>query len=318
MTEQGRSPVGFDARSRWIDLGGPLHYMDFGGPPDGPLVVAVHGLGGAAMNFSAIAPLLTHRCRLLAPDLAGHGLTESLGRSTKVGANRRLLHSFVEAVADRPVILMGNSMGGMVSLLEAAAEPQAVAGLILLAPAVPFFPAVPHPLIAAVAAIYGLPMLGPVMVGRRRALPPEKLVAWILRFCCVDPSRISAEVLAEHIELARRRIQFDDVEREFLAAARSVAARAAVSSDVSYRQAIRSIRVPVLVVHGDRDRVVPVEASRAAARRNPSWLLVILNNVGHVPQLESPRETAEVILQWFGDAGSSAVSAASPPPAAGG
>jgi pimeloyl-ACP methyl ester carboxylesterase len=287
--------------------------MDFGGTDDGPLVVAVHGLGGAAMNFSAIAPLLTHRCRLLAPDLAGHGLTEALGRSTKVGANRRLLDRFVDAVARQPVILMGNSMGGMVSLLEAAAEPQAVAGLILLAPAVPFFPAVPHPLIAAVAAAYGLPMLGPIMVGRRRALPPEKLVGWILRFCCVDPSRVPAEVLAEHVELARRRIQFDDVERDFLAAARSVAARAAVSRGVSYRQAIRSIRVPVLVVHGDRDRVVPVEASRAAARRNPSWRLVILPNVGHVPQLESPRETAEVIIDWFDSAGQSAVSAASPP-----
>ena len=114
-----------------------------------------------------------------------------------------MLHSFVEAVADRPVILMGNSMGGMVSLLEAAAEPHAVAGLILLAPAVPFFPAVPHPLIAALATIYGVPMLGPVMVGRRRALTPDKLVAWILRFCCVDPSRIPAEVLAEHIELGK-------------------------------------------------------------------------------------------------------------------
>jgi pimeloyl-ACP methyl ester carboxylesterase len=314
MIEPGRLPVGFDARSRWIDLGGPLHYMDFGGPADGPLVVAVHGLGGAAMNFSAIAPLLTHRCRLLAPDLAGHGLTESLGRSTKVGANRRLLHSFVDAVAHQPVILMGNSMGGMVALLEAAAEPQAVAGLILLAPAVPFFPVVPHPLIAAVAAVYGLPMLGRIMVGRRRALPPERLVGWILRFCCVDPSRVSAEVLAEHVELARRRIQFDDVERDFLAAARSVAARAAVSGGFSYRRAIRSTRVPVLVVHGNRDRVVPVEASQAAARRNPSWRLVILPNVGHVPQLESPRETAEAILDWLDSAGHSAVSAASPPP----
>lgn len=318
MTEPDRLSAGFDARSRWTDLGGPLHYMDFGGPAEGPLVVAVHGLGGAAMNFSAIAPLVTHRCRVLAPDLAGHGLTESLGRSTKVGANRRLLHTFLEAVAQQPVILMGNSMGGMVSLLEAAAEPQAVAGLILLAPAVPFFPAVPEPFAAAMAAVYGLPVLGRIMVGHRRALPPEKLVGWILKFCCVDPSRVPAGVLAEHVELARRRIQFDDVERDFLVAARSVAARAAVSRGVSYRRLIRSISAPVLVVHGDRDRIVPVAASQAIARRNPSWRLVILPEVGHVPQLEAPGETAEIILDWLDTAGQSAVGAASPPPRQGG
>src|SRR5438067_11561705 len=92
-------PQPLDDRSRWIDLDGPLHYLDYGGPADGPLVVAVHGLGGSAVNWSAVAPLLTHRCRVLAPDLAGHGLTRSLGRGTRVAANRALLHRFVDAVA---------------------------------------------------------------------------------------------------------------------------------------------------------------------------------------------------------------------------
>jgi alpha/beta hydrolase fold len=67
-------------RSRWIDLDGPVHYVDFGGPEDGPGIVCVHGLGGSAVNWSAIAPLLTGRYRLLAPDLAGHGLTRPAAR----------------------------------------------------------------------------------------------------------------------------------------------------------------------------------------------------------------------------------------------
>src|SRR6266540_3295814 len=63
---------GLDGRSRWIDLDGPLHYLDLGGPAGAPVVVCVHGLSGSAVNWSAIAPLLTDRYRLLAPDLAGH------------------------------------------------------------------------------------------------------------------------------------------------------------------------------------------------------------------------------------------------------
>src|SRR6266508_1513782 len=64
---------GLDGRSRWIDLDGPLHYLDLGGPAGASVVVCVHGLSGSAVNWSAIAPLLTDRYRLLAPDLAGRG-----------------------------------------------------------------------------------------------------------------------------------------------------------------------------------------------------------------------------------------------------
>ncbi|MGH3120870.1 MAG: alpha/beta fold hydrolase, partial [Streptosporangiaceae bacterium] len=75
------SPVPrFGGESRWADLGGPVHYLDYGGPAGAPVIVAVHGLEGSAVNWSAIAPLLTDRYRVLAPDLAGHGFTRSAGR----------------------------------------------------------------------------------------------------------------------------------------------------------------------------------------------------------------------------------------------
>ena len=109
------------------------------------MIVCVHGLGGSSVNWSAIAPLLTDRFRVIAPDLAGHGLTRSMGRGTRVSANQALLHRFIESVPGAPVILMGNSMGGMISLLEAAAAPEAVAGLVLLDPALPFVPTRPDP-----------------------------------------------------------------------------------------------------------------------------------------------------------------------------
>ncbi len=140
------SALGVDGRSGWIDLNGPVHYIDFGGPVHGPTVVCVHGLAGMAVNWSAIAPLLTARYRVLAPDRAGHGLTPPGGRGTSVAANRAMLHRFIEAAAAppaTPVILIGNSMGGMISLLEANAAPSAVAGLVLIDPVLPLAPALP-------------------------------------------------------------------------------------------------------------------------------------------------------------------------------
>jgi pimeloyl-ACP methyl ester carboxylesterase len=312
--EDGGVPLG--GYSRWIDIGGPVRYLDFGGPAHGPVIVCVHGLGGSAMNWSAIAPLLTDRYRVLAPDLAGHGLTQSLGRGTDVVANRGLLHSFVAAVSPRPVILMGNSMGGMISLLEASAAPGAVAGLILLDPALPFVIARPDPFVAAMFALYAVPGFGRYMMRRRRRLAPETLVASIMSLCCVDASRVRPDVVAKHIELERERAVFANLVPDFTAAMRSVAATVGHAGQ-SYRRGIRSITCPVLLVHGTHDRLVPLAAARAAVRANPAWSLLEMLDVGHVPQLEAPRETALAIIDWLGSAGRHAAeSAASGPPAA--
>jgi pimeloyl-ACP methyl ester carboxylesterase len=322
-------------QSRWIDLDGPVHYLDFGGPAHGPLIVCVHGLGGSAVNWSAIAPLLTGGYRMLAPDLAGHGLTQSLGRGADVAANRALLHRFIGSVpaspatpaspvspvsparAVSPVILMGNSMGGMISILEASAAPGAVAGLILVDPALPFAPARPDPVVAGLFALYATPGLSRVMMSLRRSQSPEKLVTRILALCCADSSRVPADVLAQHVEVARQRAAFPDTGRDFTTAMRSVIATAGHARGHAYRRQIRSVACPVLLLHGSRDRLVPIAVARAAARANPSWSLVVLPGVGHVPQLEAPRDSARVITDWLGSAGRPAAQSATPDPSAG-
>jgi pimeloyl-ACP methyl ester carboxylesterase len=301
-------------RSRWIDLDGPVHYLDFGGPAEGPVIVCVHGLGGSAVNWSAIAPLLTGRCRLLAPDLAGHGLTRSAGRGVGVAANRILLHRFLASAAvsaaRHPVILMGNSMGGMISLLEASAAPSAVTGLILIDPALPIAAARPDPVVAATFAMYLTPGLSRLMMNRRREASPEAQVAGTLSLCCADPSRIPAEVVARHVEVARRRAAFTEGGADFAAAMRSVMTTIGRGRGQVYRRAIASVSCPVLLLHGDRDRLVPVAVALAAARANPSWSLAVLPGVGHVPQLEAPRDCARVITGWLDSAGRRAAQSA--------
>jgi pimeloyl-ACP methyl ester carboxylesterase len=300
-------------RSRWIDLDGPVHYLDFGGPSGGPTIVCVHGLGGSAVNWAALAPLLTDRCRLLAPDLAGHGLTRSAGRGTDVASNRALLHRFLESVPAGPVILMGNSMGGMISLLEASAAPRGVAGLILVDPALPFVPARPDPLVSAAFILAATPGLGKAILGRVHHLSPESAVAGVLSLCCADPSRVPADVVARHVEIARRRAAFGEGGRDVSAAMRSVIATAGLGKGHAYRQGIRSISCPVLLLHGELDRLVPVSAARTAARAHPSWSLVVLPGIGHVPQLEAPQECASAIIGWLGSAGRGAAESARAP-----
>jgi pimeloyl-ACP methyl ester carboxylesterase len=118
----------------------------------------------------------------------------------------------------------------------------------------------------------------------------------------VDGARVPADVIAQHVGVARQRAAFTDADRDFAAASRSVLATAGYVSGRAYRRGIRSITCPVLLLHGERDRLVPVGAARAAARANPSWSLVVLPDVGHVPQLEAARDSAAAISEWLGSA----------------
>ena len=154
---------------------------------------------------------------------------------------------------------------------------------------------------------------GAAMLGRRVAREaPEASVAMTLSLCCVDASRIPADVVAQHVAIARRRTQFADATRDFLAAARSVSATVGYFRGGPYRRGIRSITTPVLLLHGDRDRLVPIAVARAAAQASPSWSLRVLHDIGHVPQLEAPQDTAREVLDWLDADGRDAVSAAAP------
>ena len=289
--------------SRWSDLGGRTHWIDFGGPADGPLLVMVHGLGGSHANWLALAPLLTPTCRVVALDLVGFGRTRGDGRSASVPANRELLHRFLREVVGTPAILVGNSMGGLLSTLEAAEHPRDVAGLVLLDPALPPSPrGRPDPMVVGMFGAYLTPA-GRRAIAQRRS-SPEQMAMDVLRLCCVDPSRVPKDVLQAHLQLARTREYSPEMEAEFVAATRTLLWTLARRR--TYAKLQRHVVAPVLLIHGDRDRLIHVASARAAARRNPHWRYEELPDIGHVPQLEAADRTAELILDWMGAEGARA------------
>jgi pimeloyl-ACP methyl ester carboxylesterase len=287
--------------SQYADLDGPVHWVDHGGPADGPLLVCVHGLGGSLLNWAALAPLLVDQARVVAVDLAGFGHTEGGRRSTSVQANQRLLHRFLTEVIDEPVVLVGNSMGGLISAMQTGRHPETVTGLALVDPALPVdLRARPHPLVAAMFSAFAVPAVGRAMLGRRRSSTSAEQSAYdTLRLCCVDPTRVPPEVLDQHVELARHRRELPtDVDGEMIIAARSL--MWVLARRRSYDEMLASIRVPVLLLHGEKDRLVPIRAARRVAALNPRWTFAVGRDLGHVPQLEDAPWVAAHLLGWLG------------------
>jgi pimeloyl-ACP methyl ester carboxylesterase len=295
-------------QSRWISLDGPVHYAEWDGPADGPTFVCVHGLGGSHVNWFSVAPGLAKRGRVLAPDLAGFGRTPLEGRRSTIGANRRLLHRFLEATGASPAILIGNSMGGAISAIEAADEPEAVAGLVLVDAAMPrALNGSTDPVVAAVFATYLVPGVGErFMKTRMKNIGPEGLVAETMKLCCVDPSRVDPDVIAASVALGRERLAMPWANKAFLEAARSLLRRLARRE--RFLATLRRISCPTLMLQGDKDRLVPVAAARAVAAARPDWTFQVFDDIGHVPQLEDPALWLASVEVWLEGAGRAAVS----------
>ncbi|HMG41965.1 MAG TPA: alpha/beta hydrolase [Acidimicrobiales bacterium] len=126
------------AEGRVVDVAGrgPMYVRGAQGPRRAPTVVLLHGLGAtAALNWDAVIPALASRFHVIAPDLRGHG------RGPRCGGRFRLedcaddVAALIEATTNKPVLVVGYSMGGAVAQLLAHRRPDLVSGLVLCATA---------------------------------------------------------------------------------------------------------------------------------------------------------------------------------------
>ncbi|HEV2931946.1 MAG TPA: alpha/beta hydrolase [Streptosporangiaceae bacterium] len=309
----GTRPAPEDFAAAWAvqghvtDLDGPVHWIEFSPGQEGtqrkPPIVFVHGLGGSHLNWCLIGPALAAGRRAVALDLHGFGLTPGSVPTVTVQANARLVSRFVREVIGAPVILVGNSMGGLISILHTAAEPDTVAGVVLIDPALPLPRGRLDPRVTGQFLLYALPGLGEVFVRRyMMQRSPEQAVQQLLELCFADPSRANPTMTAAEIALIERRKPVSPHQatvraRTFLAASRSLLRVLGLRG--RYRAMMAGIDVPVLLIGGEDDRLVQVAAMRQAAARNPRWESVFLAGVGHTPMLEVPDVTTDTIRDWL-------------------
>lgn len=283
-------------KSATLDFDGPLHIVDYGG--EGPPLVLIHGLGGSHLNWMLVARPLSSHFRVVAVDLPGFGLTPPAGRSSAVRDQAALVARYLAAEFDEPAYLVGNSMGGLVALLTADRSPEVVAGLILIDPALPP-DAIRRPSLETVRFL-GVPLLPFIGVGllerQRQKLSVRERVLASMEFVTSDHTSIPEEVLVagEAMEEARREMPWSIP--SFIDAGRSIAR--VLANRGSFVSMIHRIGPPVMMVHGAKDDVVPIEFARAIADERPDWEFVVYHDVGHVPQLEAPDKLIRAIVDW--------------------
>lgn len=275
------------------------HWPADEGAEHAPVQVCLHGLGGSHLNWLLLGPRLTHLGPVWAPDLAGFGLTAPDTRTATVEDNIDLVIGFIQMVSpDRPVVLLGNSMGGHIAYTIAAKRPELVAGLVLVGPAVPPMTRIPDPIVATRFVLFTTPFVGKAFLRfRRRTKTPAQEVREVMDLCVVDPSRLDPDLLAAHVEMATKRRRMPHAHDAFLTAARSLLVRLGPKRGRLWR-AITRITAPALILQGGQDRLIEREACDRLADRRRDWTYTVYEDLGHVVMIEDPERVAEDIAAW--------------------
>ena len=278
-----------------IDAKGELSVIDHGG--SGRLIVCVHGLEGSAYNWNLIGPGLAETHRVVAPDLSGFGYSLPLDRGASVEANTDVVAEVIEHFGESAV-LIGNSMGGLISMLVAMHRPDLVDALVLIDPAAPvtnWFTVRPHA--AARLSTPLVPWAGAKVVDAYRSrLSVDASVNESLNFVAKDADALDPQVWEDAREMAELRRTRDYSTDVLVEAVNSIAPY--VLYKRRFAPMLHRISQPTLLVHGTEDDLIQIQTARWMARQRPDWTAAFFEGVGHVPMLEIPDRLLAVIRTW--------------------
>jgi pimeloyl-ACP methyl ester carboxylesterase len=254
----------------------------------GPVLLLVHGMAGSTENWrEVIAPLARERT-VIAPDLPGHGGSEPGSGDYSLGAHAAVLRDLLVALGHERVTVVGHSLGGGIAMQFTYQFPELVERLVLvssggLGPEV-------SPVLRAAA----LP--GADLFIAATAAPGARVGGAIARgfgAFGLRPSPDLAEVARGYASLADpgRRAAF----LETLRAVVGTAGQKVAAGDRLYL----AEALPILIVWGKEDPIIPVAHAEAAAETIPGARLEIFEEVGHLPQLEVPGRFVAVLERFL-------------------
>ncbi len=266
-----------DPDSRFIEINDMnVHYKQAG--QGEPVLILLHGFGASTFSWREVMQPLGEFGTVVAFDRPAFGLTERplpgdwTGRSPySPEAQVDLLFGLMDALGIQEAVLVGNSAGGTVALNAALFNPSRVRGLVLVDAAVygtGGSPAWIRPLLQTPQ----MDRIGPLFV---RSISTDGID--LLTSAWHEPERITPQV----IEGYRKPLQAENWDVGLWQMT-----KASRASNLAGR--LEELELPVLVVTGDDDRIVPTDESIRLAAEIPGAELVVFENCGHVPQEECP------------------------------
>ena len=266
-----------DPDSHFVEINGlTVHYKERGNGT--PVFILLHGFGASEFSWREVMEPLSESGRVVAYDRPAFGLTGRPMEGNWTGTNPysvegnvELLDGLMDELGIDKAVLVGNSAGAEIAAAYALEHPERVEGLVLVDPAVGSgrFP-------QWASSLLSLPQIRHIAPLLVRSFAGE-MGNDTIRQAWHDPSRITPEVY-EGYRRPLRAENWDKALYEFTIA----------GNPVDYSERLANLTMPVLVVTGDDDRIVPTGQSIQLSREILGAELDVLKDCGHVPQEECP------------------------------
>ena len=255
----------------YIDVNGMNIYYARAGT--GPPVVLLHGLGASHLTWQENIEALAENFTVYAMDIPGHGDSVKEGVSYTIDAGISFTFGFFDAIGLSSAALVGNSMGGLVALRAALAQPERITHLSLIDTAgfgkeiAPFL------------RIMSLPFIGELI-----ERPVTRSTSNMLRQIFAGKN-IASESLID--ELVRTR-SLPGAKSAVLKTLRDGVNIFGMKHGHRLLDRLPELPMPLMVVWGGRDRFFPVAHAYAAAEVVPTAKLLVLPEAGHWPHMQEP------------------------------
>lgn len=252
-----------------------IRYADIG---TGPAVMLIHGQGGSWQWWLRILPTVARHGRVIALDLAGFGESDPIDTGDVLDEHVATIIELLDYLDLPDAIIVGHSMGGLVSLKVACDHPERVSGLLLT---------------NAGGADIGAQRLRLIVTGLR-IFNTVFAIRWVPRLVANSPWLRSALFAAA---VHDRRSVSTALAREILPRmaapgfTQSLRAAAAVANQMTPQ----AVACPSLIVWGVRDRILPLSAAHSLASTIPDARLVPLPDVGHCAMVEAPDQFSQLL-----------------------
>ncbi len=274
-----------DPDSQFADAGGlKVHYKTAGaGAPAFPLL---HGFGASLFSWRGVMGSLGRMGSVLAFDRPAFGLTERPlqwdgANPYSPQAQVDLAAAMLDRMGVEQGVLVGHSAGGTVAMLTALRYPERVRALVLVDPSVYRGGGAP----AWIKPLLGTPQLrriGPLLV---RGIGSRGEA--VIRTAWHDPGKITPGV----IEGYRKPLKAHDWDR-------ALWELTLASEESRLAGRLGELKMPVLVVTGDDDRIVPTADSIRLAGELPNATLAVVPNCGHLPHEERPAQFMKALREF--------------------
>lgn len=265
-----------------------LHVIE-AGQPGRQKAILIHGWSSSWYAVSPMVGLLAQRFHCMAVDLPGYGQSPRLNKRTTIPDYVELLADFIEMVSDGPVVLVGHSMGGMISISLALAYPVLVERMVLLSPTI-------TGRLSTFINMFILPvtLLERFSVGSWLVNAVERTIVGI------TDRLMKPALFAERTGITRDDYEHirRDARRPGQGQVRAECFRAMRENDLRGRLA--NIQTPALVLWGAEDNTVPLRDAGVVADEWPQADLRIFPKAGHWPQFETPEATRRQVAAYLG------------------